>query len=461
MKAIILAAGEGKRMRPLTLETPKPMVEILGKPLLHHIVDALPDVITELIFVVGYKAEQIKAYFGSEFEGRKVTYVRQDKPLGTGHALLLCKDLIGPTEKFLFMIGDDLHSPESIKRLVKLDLGMLVHEHPNPKEFGVVEVNGKGEVISFEEKPDVPKSNLVSPAVFVLDGRIFKYPMSLHEKGEYFAVDQINQMMKEHKFIVEHSSFWHPIGYPHDIDAAEALLDAKRISVPARKKIPLIILAGGHGTRLTGEQRPKMLIDIAGKSMLEHQLENALQQGFTNIRLSLGFKADEIIQWLKSSAYKEVDYVVEKLPLNTGGALKFASKNLDVPFLAINGDDLADVNYAGLVRHSSGRYNVISGTEVGQAHEYGLIECDPFKRICSFREKDEDARVGIVSIGHYYLLPDIFEATPRIFSLEHFLFPRLAATGKLVLHQHTGNYWFGCGTPEVLDRTRAYFLKHG
>lgn len=105
---------------------------------------------------------------------------------------------------------------------------MLVHEHPNPKEFGVVEVNDKNEIISFEEKPEVPKSNLVSPAVFVLDTRIFNYPMKMHPKGEYFAVDQISQMMKDDKFVVERSDFWLPIGYPEDLKKAEKYLKERQ-----------------------------------------------------------------------------------------------------------------------------------------------------------------------------------------------------------------------------------------
>jgi NDP-sugar pyrophosphorylase family protein len=94
MKAILLAAGEGKRMRPLTLETPKPMIDVLGKPLLHHLIDGLPSEITVLIIVIGYKGEQIRAYFGESFEGRKVSYVIQEKQIGNAQALELCQPLL-------------------------------------------------------------------------------------------------------------------------------------------------------------------------------------------------------------------------------------------------------------------------------------------------------------------------------------------------------------------------------
>src|SRR3989344_8985294 len=110
MKAIILAAGEGKRMRPLTLTKPKPMLEVLDKPLLHWIIDSLPEEITEIILVIGYKGDQIKKYFGNSFGGRKITYIEQKEQLGTAHALKLVKPILKNGERFIFMYADDLHS---------------------------------------------------------------------------------------------------------------------------------------------------------------------------------------------------------------------------------------------------------------------------------------------------------------------------------------------------------------
>ena len=173
MKAVILAAGKGTRMRPLTLETPKPMIEVLGQPLLHHIIDSLPGKITEVILVVGYKQEKIKEYFGEEFEGKRLTYVTQEERKGTGHALGLCKDLFNEGERFLLMVGDDLHSPEALEKLVAHPLALLVHEHEEPSRFGVIEADENNKALSFIEKPENPTSNLVWPGVAVLDTRVF------------------------------------------------------------------------------------------------------------------------------------------------------------------------------------------------------------------------------------------------------------------------------------------------
>jgi len=94
MKAVILAAGEGIRMRPLTINTPKPLLKIIGKPILEHIIDSFPNEIDEIIIVVGYLKDQIKNYFGSNWKSRKINYIFQKDKKGTAHALWLCRPLL-------------------------------------------------------------------------------------------------------------------------------------------------------------------------------------------------------------------------------------------------------------------------------------------------------------------------------------------------------------------------------
>lgn len=460
MKAIILAAGEGKRMRPLTLVRPKPMIEVLGKPLLHHIIDSLPSEITELIIVIGYKGGAIKAYFGDQFEGRSVKYIVQEKQLGNAHALGLCRDLLKPSERFLFLFADDLHSPQAIKRLLQKDIGMLVQEHSDPKRFGVVETDASGRVISIEEKPKQPKTNLVAVGVYVLDTRIFDYQASLHESGEYYMTDQISQLVTEHKFVIEKTEFWHPVGYPHDIDAAEKLLN-KETSV-VRSALPVILIAGGKGTRMPEDEKhlPKCLVGIAGKPMLQWQIEYLHNQGFFNITLSLGYKAELVVEWLKQNKHTDIKYAIEIEPLGTGGGIKLALEGTREPFIAINCDDLADVNLAALIRHSGGNaYNVLSIIEIDDARMFGLIDCDDQKKICEFKEKDPNSKKGLVSIGHYYLQADVFDGFSKAFSIEKDVFPKLASTGKLVAQQHKGEYWVTANDAEQLKNTREHFSK--
>ena len=160
MQAVILAAGEGIRMRPLTIERPKPMLEIAGKPLLHHIFDILPREIKEVILVVGYRGNQIKEYFGNEFENKKIKYIWQKEKKGTAHALLLCRRYL--KNKFLLLYADDLHGKKGIQKCIKHDLAIIVSKAKNPERFGVVNIGRKNKIIRIEEKPKKPKSNLIS-----------------------------------------------------------------------------------------------------------------------------------------------------------------------------------------------------------------------------------------------------------------------------------------------------------
>jgi len=101
MKALVLAAGEGKRLRPLTDDRPKPMILLNGRPLLEYILAELPDAITEMIIIIGYHGEKIREHFGDSWGGRKITYIEQTERLGTARAVLLAKDLL--TEKFFLL----------------------------------------------------------------------------------------------------------------------------------------------------------------------------------------------------------------------------------------------------------------------------------------------------------------------------------------------------------------------
>ena len=223
MKALIFAAGEGKRMQPYTFEKPKPMIELLGKPLLHHLFDSLPDSIDEVILVVGYKAEQIKDYFGVVFNGRRIHYVQQDRATGTAHALFLARPYLTRGENFLALYADDLHDKKAMEKSLTYDRSLLVKYEEKPEKFGVVSIDKDKKVLELEEKPEKPKSNLVSIGVYVLDEKIFQYQPQMH-KGEYYMATMIGDMLKDHPIYAVESDFWIPIGYPEDLKKAEEIL---------------------------------------------------------------------------------------------------------------------------------------------------------------------------------------------------------------------------------------------
>ena len=226
MKAIILAAGEGVRMRPLTDNIPKPLIKVSGKILLEQIISRLPKEVDELILVVGYLGRQIVDFCGKEFLGRKVQYVWQEKKLGTFHALKLCQHLINPGERFFMLFADDIHGKEGIAECLKYERALIVEETKEPWKFGIVKLNTDNSIIDIVEKPEKdPPSNLASTGVLLLDSKIFDYEADLHSNGEYYLTSALSKMLKEgHKVYAVKSTLWIPIGYPEDIKKAEERL---------------------------------------------------------------------------------------------------------------------------------------------------------------------------------------------------------------------------------------------
>jgi len=192
MKAVILAAGIGKRLQPITLEYPKAMVTVKGKPILQKIIEDLRDCgISEMIIVVGYLKESIEKHFGDGKRfGVRISYAVQKEQLGTGHAVLQSEQFFSvKDQEFILMFGDCWVSKDAIKSIIgsKPGIGILGAAHvKDPKRFGVIESEG-ARVKSVIEKPESPPSDLAVSGVFRLPTTIFKalhaIPKSI--RGEY------------------------------------------------------------------------------------------------------------------------------------------------------------------------------------------------------------------------------------------------------------------------------------
>ena len=223
MQCVILAAGKGTRMRPLTEHVPKPLIKVCGKPLLQHIVEALPKEIDEIILVVNYLEDQIRAYCGEEFCGRKVKYVTQANPAGgTGDALRCAKPLLHG--RFLFMYADDIHGAKTLKDVVSYPYAMLAAHSEEPQHFGVLEINNDRTLKSIHEKPEVPPSNLINIGGMVLDTDIFSYEAKPSVGGEVYITDMVTAFAKDHPVVVLEQYVWIPVGKPEDIVLAEECL---------------------------------------------------------------------------------------------------------------------------------------------------------------------------------------------------------------------------------------------
>lgn len=232
MQCIILAAGKGARMQPLTFERPKPLVLVAGIPLLEHILQVLPDAVDELIIVVGYKGDMIVSHFGDEAYGRPVRYVWQHEVGGPGAALTLARDILHG--KFMVLYADDLVDKDSLERAAAHDLSMLAIEHSEPHRFGVILLNEDGTVADILEKPDVPPTNLVSTSGMVLDERVFDHIGPREGYKEIFLSHAVADLARCAPVHIVRMSFWCPVGRPEDIPIAETLLlSGAHLSTPS------------------------------------------------------------------------------------------------------------------------------------------------------------------------------------------------------------------------------------
>ncbi len=234
MKAVILAAGEGKRMRPLTYERPKVMLPVAGKPLVEHLLVEVKEAgINEFIFVVGYHDETIRDYFGvGERWDVDIQYVTQKTQLGTADALRRTEGLV--TDKFLMLNGDTIVSAEDIKRVSCVasssEIALGVIKVKNPEDYGVIETEGE-KITKIHEKMKEPPSNLINAGVYLLnEPSIFEAlsKTAKSKRGEFELTDSLQLLIEEGNNVfwkpIEH---WIDVSYPWDLLAANELLIEK------------------------------------------------------------------------------------------------------------------------------------------------------------------------------------------------------------------------------------------
>ena len=231
--AVVLAAGEGTRLRPLTHNRPKPMLPAANQPILQHVLDALVEAGMErIVVVVGYRGERVQDYFGPHYRDVPLEYITQEKQLGSGHALLQTRRAVdGPV---LVVNGDQLVGAASISRVVQAfeDGGTVVGvvERPDASRYGVVELDGQ-QVSALIEKPDREDYRLINAGVYAFDESVFeRIEETPLRDGELFLPDVIERQIDTDSVrAVRLDGLWADATYPWDLlDIATEILERGR-----------------------------------------------------------------------------------------------------------------------------------------------------------------------------------------------------------------------------------------
>ena len=228
LKAIILSAGEGSRMRPLTLTKPKTMLPVAGKPIIQYNIESLRDNgINDILLIVRYKEEIVRNYFGdgSDF-GVNISYKTQKDFLGTANAISYGEDFID--DSIIVLNGDIILDDEIIHEIIKKynylspDTLMLLTEVEDPSAFGVVEIEN-GNIKNIVEKPkrEEAPSNLDNAGIYIFNKDIFDkiHETEISERGEYEITDSVSLQIEDNKKVIGHktSKDWIDVGRPWEL----------------------------------------------------------------------------------------------------------------------------------------------------------------------------------------------------------------------------------------------------
>lgn len=225
MKAVILAAGEGQRMSPLTLNTPKPLLKVNGKPIIDYVLESFGPEIDEVIIVVKYLGNQIKKHIGKKNRGMRIKYVLGSNK-GTAYSFMAAKKYLN-NERFLFVNGDEIPDPHDVKNCLTKDLSVLVFKSQNPQANGIAYLKKDGTIKRIIEKPKNPKSNLGVDGVMVLNTDIFSYTPTL-TRGEYYFSEMAGLFVRDHKvFPVSARDFIGDLTAPKDLVRVGKILRAR------------------------------------------------------------------------------------------------------------------------------------------------------------------------------------------------------------------------------------------
>ena len=243
MKAVIMAGGKGTRLRPLTSNQPKPMISIVNKPCMEHIVNLIKrHGIEEIVTTLGFMPEVIEAYFGDGSGwGVKMEHSIEEEPMGTAGSVKLAEDKL--SERFIVVSGDAL-TDANLSKAIEFhekngaEATLVLQQVDDPSEFGIVVVDDDGRVERFLEKPDPEEvfSYTANTGIYVLEPGILE---DIPADEEYdFADDLFPKLLDEGRSVygyVTEKAYWEDIGnIDQYLDAQQAVLggEVKGIEIP-------------------------------------------------------------------------------------------------------------------------------------------------------------------------------------------------------------------------------------
>ncbi|MFF1479001.1 glucose-1-phosphate thymidylyltransferase [Streptomyces sp. NPDC058301] len=255
MKALILSGGTGTRLRPFTYSIPKQLVPVANKPVLLHCLENVRAMgVTEVGLIVGGQEEQIRAVVGDGSPlGLEITYIPQHLPLGLAHCVQIARDFLGDDD-FVMYLGDNMligGTTEAAKAFQEQrpDAALLVTEVPDPRQFGVAEVDAEGRVLALAEKPPHPRSNLALIGVYFFTPAIHEAVAGLRPsaRGELEITDAIQRLVEDGRAVSAErfTGYWKDTGNVEDmLDCNRVLLDALRAQGPYAGVDPDSVLTG-------------------------------------------------------------------------------------------------------------------------------------------------------------------------------------------------------------------------
>ncbi|WP_226041079.1 bifunctional sugar-1-phosphate nucleotidylyltransferase/acetyltransferase [Natrinema sp. DC36] len=218
MKAVVLAAGQGTRMRPLSESVPKPMLPVADRPLAAHTVDAAVDAgADEIVLVIGYEAETVRTHFGTEYRGVPVSYAVQEEQAGTADAVNAARDHIeGP---FAVLNGDNLYDQAAIDRLFDACPAVCAIEVDEPSNYGVLSTDGEdGLITEIVEKPADPPTNLANAGAYAFPAEAREWlEVPASERGEHEITDVVARVIDEYDVTPITLERWLDVGRPWEL----------------------------------------------------------------------------------------------------------------------------------------------------------------------------------------------------------------------------------------------------